>query len=50
MAALVVAVGADVPAKKGQTVLVRSYARHGVDIGDNTVLTDGYCVLAVVSG
>lgn len=46
--ALVVAAGAKVPAKKGQTVFVRSYAKNGADLGDGTVLTDGYCIMAVV--
>lgn len=38
-----------VPAKKGNVVLVSPWARNGLELGDDTVLTDGYCVMAVVA-
>lgn len=47
--ALVVAAGTDVPAKKGDTVLVREYAKDSTRIDDDTVITDGYAILAKVS-
>lgn len=46
--AQVVAVGPKSDVKKGNVVLVRQWARDGLDLGDDTVLTDDYCVMAVV--
>lgn len=47
--AQVLAAGAKCPCKKGDVVLVSSWARDsGIDLGDDSVLTDAYCVLAVL--
>jgi hypothetical protein len=31
--------------KRGDTVLVRPYARNGIRVGDNIVLVEAYCVV-----
>jgi hypothetical protein len=35
--------------KRGDTVIVREYARQGVHISDDVVLVEAYCVLGIVS-
>lgn len=47
--AQVIAAGPDTNVKKGQVVMVRSYAREAPEIDDDTVITDAYCILAVVA-
>ena len=47
--AQVIAVGPKSVAKKGAVVIVRPWARDGLDLGDDTVLTDDYCVMASVA-
>lgn len=47
--AQVIAVGPKVAAKAGDVVLVRPWARDGLDVGDGQVLTDGFAVMAIVS-
>ena len=50
LTALVIGIGPKGPAgvKKGSIVLCRGYARDGLDIGDDVVLTDSYCIAGVV--
>lgn len=35
--------------KRGDTVLVRPYARHGIRVGENVVLVEAYCVVGRVT-
>lgn len=51
LTALVIGIGPKGPAgvKKGSIVLCRGYARDGLDIGDDVVLTDSYCIAGIVS-
>lgn len=46
--ALVVAAGPKCPAKAGDSVFVRPYARRGTHIDADTVIVETYCILAVV--
>lgn len=48
--AIVLGIGPKGPAgvKKGSTVLCRGYARNGLDLGDGAVLTDSYCIAALI--
>lgn len=50
--AIVVGIGPKGPkgVKKGDTVLVRKYARDGLRLDENTVLCESYCIAAVVGG
>lgn len=49
VAAFCVGVGKKVTVcKKGDTVLVREYARYGLSVGDNTVIVESYCVAAKI--
>lgn len=47
--AQVIAVGPKSVTKKGAVVIVRPWARDGLDIGDGSVLTEDYCVMASVA-
>lgn len=47
--ALVLAAGPKTNVKKGQTVLVSGWARSDPKIDDNTVITDNWSILAVVT-
>jgi hypothetical protein len=47
--AICVGVGKKVTScKRGDTVLVRAYAREGVHVSDDVVLVEAYCVLGTV--
>lgn len=49
--AIVVAVGAKVTGvKDGDTVVMRSWARQGLKVGDNLFICDGYDVAATLTG
>jgi hypothetical protein len=50
LTALVIGIGPKGPAgvKKGSVVLCRGYARNGLDVGDDVVLTDSYCIAGIV--
>ena len=41
--------GQTMPCAKGDTVLVRAYARHGIRVGDDVVLCESYCVVGIVT-
>jgi hypothetical protein len=48
--ATVLGVGDDVKGvRKGSTVIVRTYARDGLKLGENSVLTEAYCVIATIT-
>ncbi len=47
--AMVVGAGKGVPAKKGDTVLVRGYVKNEPKLDDDTVISDAYAILAVVT-
>jgi hypothetical protein len=34
--------------KRGDTVVVRAYARHGVKVDDDVVIVESYCVVGTV--
>lgn len=50
LTAIVIGIGPKGPAgvKKGSIVLCRGYARDGLRIDDDVVLTDSYCIAGVV--
>jgi len=47
--AVVLAAGAKTSVKKGQTVLVSGWARNDPEVDDDTVITDNWSILAVVT-
>jgi len=50
LTAIVIGIGPKGPAgvKKGSIVLCRGYARDGLKIDDDVVLTDSYCIAGIV--
>lgn len=46
--AIVVAVGKKVDAKKGDTVVMRSWARSGTKLGDNLYICSGFDIVATI--
>jgi hypothetical protein len=46
--AIVLGVGAKTSVKKGDTIVVRPYARDGLCLGDGVYLIDSYCIAATI--